>query len=541
MFSNSAVIKDVYFWERIGYRNAWVTAMQLPLVYLLASKANIIGFLTGISHERLNWLHRWVARTMFVTATVHGFHFWVQWVRADFLEIQLEAMPMVKYGLGAWAILLWTVVSSIYPLRHFGYEFFVAQHVVSMVVLLWVVYVHVPEDGRWTVWFSIACLVFDRVARWLDLLWFNLRIVPSVRVGRRAPDSLVPSISVSFPKRGGCSGDRRLGHQAVVTTIGDATVLTIKDVHFSWRAGQHLYLWVPRLGPFEAHPYTISCAHQIQGRCCCNSIQLVIRAHGGFSRRLHEFGRKMRDKNGRDADLTAFVSSPYGRPPRVDVYETLVLISASTGASFTLPILEGIVFGESSGCTKWVEFVLLTRRGEEVDLYVGRIRDIMARFKQRGIVLNVHIAVTSGDGAARDKSSTFASTSTTSTSASAQKPHRRVVEKGPTTDVEAAPPPASVQVPGGGCCCCDDADEQPSATAGAPIEGVIEYDCRPDIEELVRAPVEAAYGETAVVVCGGRSLVASVRNLVVRLSDERAVHKGTGAQGIAVFAEEYSF
>lgn len=48
-------------------------------------------------------------------------------------------------------------------------------------------------------------------------------------------------------------------------------------------------------------------------------------------------------------------------------------------------------------------------------------------------------------------------------------------------------------------------------------------------------------GETAVAVCGGKSLVGKTRNSVVKLSDERAVHKGTGAQGVFLHVEEYCF
>jgi hypothetical protein len=64
---------------------------------------------------------------------------------------------------------------------------------------------------------------------------------------------------------------------------------------------------------------------------------------------------------------------------------------------------------------------------------------------------------------------------------------------------------------------------------------------RPSIEAFIRDPVEATGGETSVVVCGGRSLVATARNCVAKLSDERAVHKGTGAQGIHLHVEEYCF
>lgn len=59
------------------------------------------GLIVGKSHERLNWLHRWVGRTVLVTASVHGWRFYTDWVRADFVEDQIRMMPMIKYGFGA--------------------------------------------------------------------------------------------------------------------------------------------------------------------------------------------------------------------------------------------------------------------------------------------------------------------------------------------------------------------------------------------------------------------------------------------------------
>ena len=53
--------------------------------------------------------------------------------------------------------------------------------------------------------------------------------------------------------------------------------------------------------------------------------------------------------------------------------------------------------------------------------------------------------------------------------------------------------------------------------------------------------VEAAVGETAVVICGGLAITAQARTFVAALSDERAVHKGTGAQGIYLFTETYGW
>jgi hypothetical protein len=55
---------------------------------------------------------------------------------------------------------------------------------------------------------------------------------------------------------------------------------------------------------------------------------------------------------------------------------------------------------------------------------------------------------------------------------------------------------------------------------------------------MIRPAVERAWGSTGVVVCGSSPLVAAARTFVATLSNERAVHKGTGAQAIEVWGEK---
>uniref|UniRef100_L2GBJ1 ferric-chelate reductase (NADPH) n=1 Tax=Colletotrichum fructicola (strain Nara gc5) TaxID=1213859 RepID=L2GBJ1_COLFN len=445
MMAADAVVKDAYFWERIGFRNAWVTIMQMPLVYLLSMKT------------------------------------------------QLKIMPYIKHGMGAWGLLVWAFVSGVKPVRGMAYEVFVVQHVLSAVIFIWLVYVHIPVYARQYLWFTVALICFDRLARWALLAWQNTR----PRLGKSSSSS--------------CKGMKRIGHEVQVRAVGSSTtVLTIKDVHFSWKAGQHLYLWLPRVGPFEAHPYTIACAHQLPETCICNSIQLV-----------------------KDT-LTGFVLGPFGAPPRWDIYETMVLISASTGASFTLPILESIVHSRRRICTTRVDFILMARQGEEIEFYTQRLREAMNRAQEVGLELRVHVAITRS-GKAREGEMTTVLYSDRDTSSGSSAQHRRIASDG-SEDGGGYQEKGVMDVEKGG--------------AGAPLTprrsgsstGMVkEYYSRPDLKELIRDPVEAAGGETSVVVCGGQSLTSSVRNCVAALSDERAVHKGTGAQGIHLFVEEYSF
>ncbi|KAK3369794.1 hypothetical protein B0T24DRAFT_533505 [Lasiosphaeria ovina] len=509
MMTAGAIVKDAFFWERIGFRNAWVTVMQVPLLYLLASKCSILGFIAGTSHERLNWLHRWVARTMFVTATVHGWHFYTEWVLADFVEYEMKMMPMVKYGLGAWGILLWSLISSLVPIRRLSYEFFLLQHIISAALFLWLLHVHVPVYAQYNIWFAIAALSFDRVCRIVLLVWQNIKF---------------------FPNKANCKGGQRIGHHAQIRAVGESiTVVTIKDVHFKWRAGQHLYLWMPRVGLAEAHPYTIACAHQLPETCICNSIQLVVRKHGGFSRRLHTFATKAQAA-GRKESLTAFVSGPYGVPPRWDIYEAIILISASTGASFTLPILESVLHTKKTNCTKRIDFLLTAKQGEEIDFYVTRLHELIDRAKDIGIELRVHVAVTRSVSPFIVKPNATSATPVDrpSVSSSGSNLGKEMNEK-TTGD-------SSVDIEN----LATSSPRRRLSTASADSH-VHHTSARADVEAFIRGPVEAAGGETSVVVCGGPSLVSRVRNFVASLSDERAVHKGTGAQGIQLHVEEYSF
>ena len=608
MATAGAIVDDALYWERIGYRNAWTTMMQLPLLYLLSTKCNIVGLIAGVGHERLNWLHRWVARTMFVTASVHGWHFYTMWDRADFVEIQMEMMPMVKYGIGAWALLLWSIITSFAPVRRLSYEVFILQHIITAVLFLWLIYVHVPKVARYYLWFAIAALCFDRFCRTVLLIWQNIKF---------------------FPNKSRCKGGQRIGHQAQVRAVGSSiTVVTIKDVHFKWRAGQHLYLWMPRVGPMEAHPYTIACAHRLPETCICNSIQLVVRKHNGFSRRLYDFAAKAQaEGRGRDNRLTVFVSGPYGVPPRWDIYETIVLISASTGASFTMPILESVLLhaNRKTNCTKRIDFLLTAKQGEEIGFYVDRLHEFIDQAKSIGIEILVHVAVTNDpatpqitsgfalkdEGSSTDIRPMGSSGSESAPPDSCCNTGKAGPSAGCCTTEHAAPAAATCcgaeeAVPAqGSCCgtteakpvqatccstadkapaqqiasCCSDGDKAPISSSEVTeklrpiVSGVdVEKDAlsdsrsvsrqrrrtrrgsnvstdshvhhatvRPDIAAFVRRAVEATGGETSVVICGGPSLVSRVRNCVASLSDERAVHKGSGAQGIHIYAEEYSF
>jgi hypothetical protein len=110
------------------------------------------------------------------------------------------------------------------------------------------------------------------------------------------------------------------------------------------------------------------------------------------------------------------------------------------------------------------------------------------------------------------------------------------------------------------CCCCSPPKQNTDqAVTSRPISNISStppssvkqkpfvhpaitvYSGRPKTRDIIRRSLEQALGESAVVVCGPQGLVADVKQDVCSLSDERAVHKGTGAQGIYLHTESYSY
>jgi NAD(P)H-flavin reductase len=545
---------DAYYFERIGFRAAWVGFAQVPFIILLAGKVNVIGFLVGSSYERLNWAHRWCSRTLLVTIAVHAGFFLREWIRADFLAIELQFMPIVKYGLGAGGVLLWMNLSGLAPFRRMWYEFWVIQHLTSIAIFLWLLSLHTPAYARYYLWMSIAFLVFDRAARFVWLFFRNIHF------------------------RGGLTIADRVGYQTELHAMpGNVTRVVIKNVPFKWSAGQHVYIWIP-IAPFiESHPFTISNIAQSTAAGALPSAELEIRAHSGFSKRIHTLASKKGGTVTQPYTVRSFIQGPFGSYADWASFDTLVLISASTGASFTLPIMESIL--ANPGCVRSMHFLLLVRSRPQCACYLHRLRVAARNQPHSNLKVRIHVAVTrtadlspeeifEGDLSSRCCCGVDTDAAGCCCGADDEKRENIGSESSITASDEddivascCAPEPEELTSKGF-------SEKSPKSFPLEKIESTIssknsltetsfsEEDVellagdakdvtfvhrRPKLDRVIRRAVETAHGETGVVVCGGKPLSGHVRNVVAALSDERAVHKGTGAQGIFLHVEEFGF
>ena len=509
-----SIVHDAYYWERVGFGAAWVSVTQVPLIFILDGEGNVDSVFLGSSYMDLNWLHRWVSRTLFVTVTIHGSFFLREWIRADFVRVELEMMPMVKYGFGLWAVLAWTTISSLLPLRRLCYEFFVLQHIVSAGIFLWLLHVHVPTYASYNVWMAVAFALSGRVYRFCNLLYQNLAIQW---------------------KTSALDAGKKIGHMAdLQAQAGEITMMTVHDIGFSWKAGQHVLLWCPTLGPLESHPFTIANVFEEKRGYSSQEVRLIIRARSGFTRKLYR-------RAVTSASVTAFLTGPFGNLPTWNTYETLVLISASTGASFTLPILETVL--KDPYCVKRVDCLLLVRHKSHISGYVAQLEAAASRAMSSEVSLRIVVAITgkeansvSKGGAGMELESLSSSDSFDAAARTVLQSHVKAHDRStPSMEISVADSQLKGEEHNLGVVVSEGQHDPPDMNGG-----VLRYTSgRPSLAKFIQDPVEDSAGETSVVVCGGKSLTSTVRNFVARLSDDRAVHKGTGAQGIHLHVEEF--
>lgn len=485
---------------------------QLPLIYLLGSKINLVTLITGISYERLNWLHRWIARTLFLTVIVHWSFFFREWWIADFVSLELQMMTMVKYGFGSWAVLGWMVLTGFGFVRSLSYEFFLLQHLLSFSVLLWLVHGHVPSYAQYNVWLAISFVALDHVGRYMAILVQNLHL--GIKSARE-PQKYAFGFSVLAQR-----------------SPDDHVVLTIKNFDVSIGPGQHIYLSIPRCGLFQWHPFSVV---KMPGS---NDAKIIIKAHAGFSRKLQE-----RVSQHPQQDLRALFSLLFGSPP-LDIVErsdSMILMATSTGASFTVPVLQHVA-NRRTGIRR-ICFYWIVRDPEHFTWFASDITPALEKAQSSGIQVRARIYVTRG-GPVHASSSAHEADGSLHPS----QDHESKQDSEECSSERFALLPIDEKVADGSKSKII-RQESSSETLTTPwSRGSLTnsrlalLSGRPfSLDSLIRPTIEDSEGETAILACGNPAFMAQIRTYTAALSDERAVHKGTGAQGIFVFTETYGW
>ncbi|GAM37696.1 hypothetical protein TCE0_024f07820 [Talaromyces pinophilus] len=555
-------------WENIGYRCGFMTICQLPLVILLAGKQNIIGLFTGSSHEQLNWYHRWISRTLWLSATIHMAFWFRDYGKFHYIATMIKTDYYTKHGFAAWIILTFIFLTSFAPVRRWNYEFFVIQHIVTMAGFLAAAYLHAPDEVRFWVWIPIGFVCFDRFARILVLAFANLSII---HFWSKRPRPF-------------------FANQATLTPLpGNVTRITIQDPLINWNPGQHVFLSCHSVVPLQSHPFTIMSLPSD------NKLEFLVRAEKGGTRRFFRFATKhsalLGDTQPDNTKRTVFIEGPYGSLRPLRQFDSVVLLAGGMGCTYTLPLMRDIVYAWTQepqrtlrlAATKRIRFIWVIKSRSQLSWVEPELQSVLQdlqNLKQQNPDMDkeIEISIYLTCDEALEKSPRPTTTVTqqrtfTEIARNEDIGEKKAVETESVVvrSVSSASESSETNEPSGcgvtrKCCCtttieneddisfvqkcnCSGAagkiatptSSSPSKPSLVDMKGFKSMTGRPHPRSIIHHVLEQAEGESAVVVCGPRGLAADVRQSVVSLSDERAVHKGTGAQGIYLHVENFGW
>ncbi|PLW57695.1 hypothetical protein PCANC_01354 [Puccinia coronata f. sp. avenae] len=358
------------------WRPGWVAAIFLPVQFLLAMKNSPIS-LIGKSYERVNYIHRFIGRAIYVMASTHGF----LWGRRKWIaNTPIIFKGASFYGLIALISLSIISMSSVKWVRRKLYQTFLVFHIFGYLALLFALWNHVPQ----------------------------LRLIVAVSTSFVGIDYLLVYLKTSI-------------RSAVFTSLpGGVTRVEIDRIGEGWVAGQHVYLRVFKgRHSFEKHPFTIANAPASVFPFGRNTLLLMAKASGDFTTSLHRVGYAEAALVGGDVEnrkasvdekhfqalcqaasdcrLAVAVEGPYGTS-YMDMcdHETAVLVAGGSGFTYSMATLEHIVGNamKGTGYTKKIFVVWTLRDLDMVQVFSSALNSVLECAQQLRFEVVVRLFVT---------------------------------------------------------------------------------------------------------------------------------------------------
>ncbi|BFZ52982.1 ferric-chelate reductase Frp1 [Savitreella phatthalungensis] len=339
----------VVFWEAIAFRAAYLTVAQMPLLFALSTKRNILAFVLHTTYGRLNVFHRLAALCTLTTATIHMGYFLREWTFYDIFYEQwsIMGMSMLRWGFAAWGLLIFLVATA-YLTRERLHDAWLWLHISSAVSFLVMTWLHLDPPYRGWIYGTLAIWAVDRLMRGINLL----------------------ACSLSGPR-------------AQIKQLDAVLEITVSGANMTIRPSQHVLLTIPSLGP-GAHPLTLLPREQPT---------FVVKIKRGWTRRLANWPEK---------SLTCALEGPYAGshlPPRA--FAATTLICGGTGGSWTHAVLQNLL--QDPGHCRRVVLIEVYRRSEDTAWYERDRAIAMEHARGKGIMLEICIYLTSAQHGGSEK------------------------------------------------------------------------------------------------------------------------------------------
>ncbi|KAI5292422.1 hypothetical protein KEM52_006369, partial [Ascosphaera acerosa] len=360
-------------------RSGTMAVVNLMPLVIMAGRNNPLISILDISFDTWNLLHRWFGRIVVAETLVHVCAWLVSKVQKSGWSAVGEALQSSQFiivGFVAAVCFLTIVIQACSPIRHAFYETFLHLHIALAGVAFGMLWVHLRNFHQQK--YLMAAIIFwafDRACRFTWILWRN--------VGRRMTT-------------------------AMVEVLPGNTMRVTYTLPRPWqfRPGQHAYVYMPSVGLWSSHPFTMAWAETqevladdektlvttTKDLAPVTTMSMVIRERTGFTRSL--LHKAQRAPHG-VLHTRAFLEGPYGAEHSLDSYGTVVLVAAGIGITHHTSYMEHLVRGYAEGtvAARRVTLVWIIQAPEHLE-WIRPWMTIILNMKSRRDVLRVMVYVT---------------------------------------------------------------------------------------------------------------------------------------------------
>lgn len=319
----------------IRNRTGTISVVNMIPLFIMAGRNNPLIRMLNVSFDTWNLLHRWLGRIVVLEALAHVLCWMISKVHTKgwaAVQASITMSSFIMTGFVAMVCFFFLMIHSFSALRHAFYETFLHFHIAVVMVALGFLWVHL--DGYPQQHYLLASIVIWAFERFMRLVFLTYRNIGS----------------------GGTS--------AVVEALpGDAMRITVKMARpWTFRPGQHLYLYLPSVGLWTSHPFTVAWSESeeqvtddekglVMSRQDVlalkkTSMSLVVRRRTGFTDKLFD---RVNDSAGGRISVGALAEGPYGTPKSLKSYGTVMMFAGGVGITHHVGFVRQLVGGYADG------------------------------------------------------------------------------------------------------------------------------------------------------------------------------------------------
>ncbi|KAG9052245.1 hypothetical protein FS842_010248 [Serendipita sp. 407] len=346
----------------LALRSEWIATALVPFVFVLGAKRNLISWIIGVSHDKLQVFHQGVAFIIVYFSMVHAISEIVQ-SKMELPWTQVYGSdPIWWTGFAALGSLIWLYLGSLPIVRKRLYECFYVLHIAASILFVAFLYKHgfglLDTDAYMKA--TLILFGFGFLARFLYMVVIN----------------------VFFRHRAQLSLQSGLVRIAIPTNL-------------NWSPGMHIFIRFVHVRPFESHPFTLSSLPVPKGEGRKqNEMTLLIKPETGFTRLLSAVAATATP--GRE--FPVILDGPYGEGGMnsLRAFDSVLLLAGGTGISFILPLLSDLArsMKDKDSLCKVVELVWAVKDIGLVKSFESQLLEAKQVASSAGGAINVQIYTT---------------------------------------------------------------------------------------------------------------------------------------------------